>query len=650
MSFLTIPSQEGLFTTIKTGNSAVEARGRSPMDAEEKNNDEDDEDDDTEDVHLIPRCSPVPRKRGQSIYDETAEYMRIHLALSAGKRVSFADTTGGDLVDVKEFVAFDSDEEEESAKWDEEEAKYRKPEREPTYRVYPEFNAPDGSALLQAVRTHKVEVEQMCPVENEPLAFSGVVRVLNISFHKAVYIRSTMDNWATYYDHPAEYVQGSNDGDTDRFSFKLSFAPPYITDGSRIEFVVRYETSDGDYWANNSSMNYVITLLLSYEEAPDQTNVDTQQLRSILRLPKAYSMYDELDSDDEHKKEEEEAGSSQSGLNLPAAAFPVIIQPEIDVETAVHSSGSSVPSNQELPSVDGSPSTHAVFPHEQFPCPSSETALQTNLSFVLCASESVQPNKSQPLPRLHWELGDQTSEQPVDSSPSAPLPAATPTPQQESKPRSDNSQAGTEEIPAPEASCMSLLPTETNLCSVTGVDGSTEKPGSRPCLELPAERISSPSATLGFERDVAVGLSEFVEGLSEGSTRCAAYPEGSTPPLLSPVAETPASLGAEGEAPPAPELTESASVNTGVTEVSQNSALQSVSVWEEKGDDPHISPDALLENAPLSEVAEPQSDRDVNRNLMPSIIFLSGVVSLSIVLQEPTALFFIGLLLVLRRL
>lgn len=282
MSFLTIPNQEGLFTTIKAGKE--EAEGRSNVDDE----DEEDEDYDAEDVRLIPRCSPVPRKRGPSIYDETAEYMRIQSALSAGKRVLFADTTGGDLVDVKEFVAFDSDDEEDSARWEEEEAKYRKRERVPIYTVHPEFYAPEDGALLQAVRANKVEVEQMSPVEDEPLAFCGVVRVLNVSFHKAVYIRSTMDSWATYFDHPAEYVQGSHDGTTDKFSFKLSFAPPYITHGSRIEFVVRYETSDGDYWANNSSMNYVTTLLLTYEDDSSQENVDTQYKKGILRPPKDY--------------------------------------------------------------------------------------------------------------------------------------------------------------------------------------------------------------------------------------------------------------------------------------------------------------------------------------------------------------------------
>lgn len=287
MSFLTIPSQQGLFTAIKTRKSSPEAEGRQADDDDDEEEDED-EDDDGTNVRLIPRCSPVPRKRGASIYDETAEYMRIQRALSAGKRVSFADTTGGDLIDVKEFAAYDSEDEEESARWEEEEAKYRKPQREPTYAVRPEFQAPEGDALLRAVRAGKLEVEQVSALESEPLAFTGVVRVLNVSFHKAVYIRSTMDSWASYFDHPAEYVQGSHDGDTDQFSFKLSFAPPYITHGSRIEFVVRYETSDGDYWANNSSMNYAVTLLLSYEDDSDATAVNTRQMKSILKPTKAY--------------------------------------------------------------------------------------------------------------------------------------------------------------------------------------------------------------------------------------------------------------------------------------------------------------------------------------------------------------------------
>lgn len=325
MSFLSIPSQGSLFTTVKVAKPEGSERFR-PVEADD--DDEDDEDD--TDVRLIPRCSPVPRKRGSSIADETAEYMRIQLALSGGKRVSFADTTGGDLVDVKEFIAFDSDDE-DSTKWEEEQAKYREAQQVPNYHVHPEFTVPTGSALLQAVRTSKVEVENISQVENDPLSFCGVIRVLNISFNKAVYIRCTMDSWSSYYDHPAEYVQGSNDGDTDQFSFKLCFAPPYITHGSRIEFVIRYETSEGDYWANNSKMNYVVTLLLSYEDKSSERHTDIKDVRSILKSPKYYRSEDESE-DGQNTSEGEQGGSTQSGSVQPKAICPVHILPELDIE------------------------------------------------------------------------------------------------------------------------------------------------------------------------------------------------------------------------------------------------------------------------------------------------------------------------------
>lgn len=272
-NFLTIPSQEGLFRTVRVERS------------DEENNDEDDEETE-EDVRLIPRCSPVPRKRGSSIADETAEYMRIRLALP-NRRVSFADNTGGELVDVRMFVPFDSDEEQDETRWEEEEARYQKAYREPTYRVLPEFQALAGTELVLSVHTNKLEVESVTSVPDEPLAFDVLMRVLNISFHKSVYVRSTMDGWITHFDYPAEYVQGSNDGETDKFSVKLSFAPPYLFNGARIDFVVRYETSDGEFWANNSGKNYSITLLQSYEEVKTQsTYEENNELRGILKPPR----------------------------------------------------------------------------------------------------------------------------------------------------------------------------------------------------------------------------------------------------------------------------------------------------------------------------------------------------------------------------
>ncbi|CAB1329890.1 unnamed protein product [Coregonus sp. 'balchen'] len=286
MSFLTIPSQEGLFTKVKKEGSSGEGRC---YDEGQCNSDEEYEDSEETNVRLIPRCSPIPRKRGRSIYDETAEYLKIKDAISS-RRVSFADTTGRDLTDVKEFIQFDSDDE-DNARWEEEEAKYRAKIREPTYRVNPEWTMPTAAALTKAVHINKVEVESVSPIEDEPLAFTGFIRVLNISFIKTVCIRSTMDSWSTYFDCPADYVQG--DGETDKFSFKLSFCPPYLHHGARIEFVVRYETPDGDYWANNSHMNYAVTLLVSYEDDVAQDSpFDMPDLTSILKSESSYSMED----------------------------------------------------------------------------------------------------------------------------------------------------------------------------------------------------------------------------------------------------------------------------------------------------------------------------------------------------------------------
>ncbi|XP_061591211.1 protein phosphatase 1 regulatory subunit 3A isoform X2 [Cololabis saira] len=767
MSFLTIPHQDSIMIRKM-------ARGRTALGGDSNNNDDEEEEedeeggeDDEEDVRLIPRCSPVPRKRGASIFDETAEYMRIQRALPAGKRVAFADTTGGDLVDVHEFVAFDSDDESEIAKWEEEEAKYRKPELEPTYEVRPEFSAPDGSALLRAVRSGKVEVERLSPVEGEPLAFSGIIRVLNISFDKAVYIRSTMDGWGTYFDYPAEYVPGSNDGDTDQFSFKLSFAPPYITHGSRIEFVIRYETSHGDFWANNSSMNYAVTLLLSYEDEALLKKAFVPHARSILKPPKVYSMDDDhLLSDDEQEKEEEESRTSNPVLARPIPVCPVIVQEEIDVETAVHPSGSPATPSHESPSVDGTLSAHTVFPSEQFPCTSSETTLLTNSGPVLCASESVQPTKSEPPPSFHCDLHNHVTEQPVHCSASAPPPAAAPCPSPpQSTERSDASQAEEEQSVASEGSGPWDPASEINLLSTTTEDAATH-------LEPPAECASSPTGTL--EQTAAGGLSE-LEGSTSSTEHCGgstpspvspvaetqaslggeseapsspeltsvntdstkvahcggstpspvspvaetqaslggeseapsspeltsvntdstkvAHCGGSTPSPVSPVAETQASLGGESEAPSSPELTsvntdstmvahcggstpspvspvaetqaslggesqapsspELTSVNTDSTKVSHNvDPSPSVSALDEREHASCISPGTSVESAPStpSEVSEPQSELDASANLMPGVYFLSGVVSLSIMMQEPSTLFLIGLLMVLRRL
>lgn len=197
---------------------------------------------------------------------------------------------------------------------------------------------------------------------------------------------------------------------------------------------------------------------------------------------------------------------------------------------------------------------------------------------------------------------------------------------------------------------MHIPTAEMNLWSATVEEASTGSPIGRPPLELCAECVSAPSVTHCSE--VEVGLSELVAGSSEDSTSSAAIPESALPAFMSPAAESQACPGAQGEASPSPELMDNPTVSPGFAEVSWGSALQPVPAREAKEDAPQTSPDASLENLPNvpSEISELQTERDLSRMITPPIVFVSGLVSLSIVLQEPITLFIIGLLLILHRL
>lgn len=265
-------------------------------------------------------------------------------------------------------------------------------------------------------------------------------------------------------------------------------------------------------------------------------------------------------------------------------------------------------------------STHALFRSEKLPRTPSETTLQTDPAFGPYAGDSVPPDKSQPSPRCQSEAQN-TLEWSINSRPSA----SAPSPQ-------ESTSAGPPAEGAESPDPMTSASTEMKLLPTTQGDGSA------------AEGVSSPSGTGGFETEVAMGSSEPPGRLSEASTKSEAHHDDKTPEPLSPVAETVetvAPIGAEDEAPP--ELTETPIANTNTTEVSQDTAPQCVSARGEHGDVPQ---NTLLDDPPLRGVSE--SEDDANGNLTPCVFFLSGVVCLFVVMQEPSALFFIGLLLVLR--
>lgn len=122
-----------------------------------------------------------------------------------------------------------------------------------TTSLVPMFNQPGGSAdFYDTVAVRKVCLENAF-MEGPRVVF-GVVRVVNLSFHKAVTVRWTVDGWASVSETECDYVVGSNCGDTDKFSFKL--VTPDLSVGGRLQFCLKYECG-AEFWDNNSGANYV---------------------------------------------------------------------------------------------------------------------------------------------------------------------------------------------------------------------------------------------------------------------------------------------------------------------------------------------------------------------------------------------------------
>lgn len=110
--------------------------------------------------------------------------------------------------------------------------------------------------FIKLVLDTKVKLEN-CMVDGQEMTINGTVRVANVSYHKRVVIRYTVNGWVTFTDVIASYVQNSNDGATDRFSFTIG-VPNYFQSGNKLEMAVMLESSGQQYWDNNGGSNYTV--------------------------------------------------------------------------------------------------------------------------------------------------------------------------------------------------------------------------------------------------------------------------------------------------------------------------------------------------------------------------------------------------------
>lgn len=178
------------------------------------------------------------------------------------KMVRFADVLGLDLADVKTFMdeipvipksAYDDLTECDVAS----SPPVRAPPRLGALTLVPLFQLP--SDFNEKLGKLNVCMESARVCDGVHVTVCGSVRVRNLDFHKTVHVRYTMNNWRTYTDLQANYVQGSCDGFSDRFQFVL-YAPAILS-GQRLQVAVRFQCKGQQFWDNNAGTNYCFDCL-----------------------------------------------------------------------------------------------------------------------------------------------------------------------------------------------------------------------------------------------------------------------------------------------------------------------------------------------------------------------------------------------------
>jgi protein phosphatase 1 regulatory subunit 3A/B/C/D/E len=122
--------------------------------------------------------------------------------------------------------------------------------------LLPTFHQPVSRPdFFDRIREQKVLLENAFLSDN--FTIRGTVRVKNMDFHKSLYIRYSLDEWATFVDFQATYVPGSCDGFSDKFDFTIHLSPNQVEIGAKLQFAARFHCSGQQFWDNNGGNNYI---------------------------------------------------------------------------------------------------------------------------------------------------------------------------------------------------------------------------------------------------------------------------------------------------------------------------------------------------------------------------------------------------------
>jgi hypothetical protein len=131
------------------------------------------------------------------------------------------------------------------------------------------FKAPEWEIKLANFPSSESYERQSAPVRVERIFLAsdhqtlvGNIACANISFHKVVVARFTLDYWKTTSEVVAEFNHDvrkkQKDDGYDRFNFNIKLADQANLESKTLLLCVRYQVNGQEFWDNNNSMNYQV--------------------------------------------------------------------------------------------------------------------------------------------------------------------------------------------------------------------------------------------------------------------------------------------------------------------------------------------------------------------------------------------------------
>lgn len=205
------------------------------------------------------------------------------------KAVRFADVLGLDLADVRTFL----DEVPKVPKSAFEDLEITTTSVDPIQSgpplekvLIPLFQQPGAMAsFLDKVKDKQVCLENAAVTDPVSCAITGTVRVRNLDFHKSVHVRYSIDDWRSYSDLTASYVEKSCDGFSDKFTFILFGNSLQI--GQRLEIAIRFQAKGEQFWDNNYGTNYCFQCM--------PCNIAAKVAKETLTLPQPNNSVNSID-------------------------------------------------------------------------------------------------------------------------------------------------------------------------------------------------------------------------------------------------------------------------------------------------------------------------------------------------------------------